>query len=218
MSHSLSEIMRKRRSIRIYKDMPISKEQWQAVVEAGSFAPSTGNIQNWKFLIVTGRSKRVKIAHCCQNQVWMENAPVHIIICANEDLAKKYYPEHAHSFSIQNCAAAAQNMLLKATELGLGSCWVGQFNASQLKKQMGLDATPVAVIVLGHAGEEVPLPPKRDFFEFVYFENYGDAEHPLSDSLNRKKFSDVREEVQPRLFAPFVDTYRAIVSYIKRQR
>ena len=77
----LSKAIIERCSVRDYQDKAISIETILEILNIAKNSPSSGNLQNWRFIIVTDESKRNEIAIACLNQVWMAKAPIHIIIC-----------------------------------------------------------------------------------------------------------------------------------------
>jgi nitroreductase len=166
-----------RRSIRKYKEIPVEWDKVATILEAGRAAPSAGNLQNWKFIVVMDSDKRKKIAHACLNQDWMIQAPVHIVICSEPDKAKRFYGLRGERlYSIQNCAAVAQNMLLAAHALGLGACWVGAFDEDLIGSLINLPSNitmrPQVIITIGYADEKPPAPAKFTLWNVAYLEKW----------------------------------------------
>ncbi len=160
-----------RRSIRKYLDKQVEFEKIGNVLNAGRLAPSSGNLQDWKFILVTEQDLRKQIAEACMQQYWMATAPVHIVICNQPVRTERMYGKRGEElYGIQNAAAAAQNMLLASTDQGLGSCWVGAFQESMLQRALSIDddARPMAVITIGYP-DEVPQPPMKQTLENVTF-------------------------------------------------
>ena len=145
----VSDCIINRRSIRKYLDLEVPMEQIGKIIDAGSCAPSSGNLQNWSFIIVKDDDSRFKIADACFQQEWMRKAPVHIIVCSKENIAKQYYGIRGERlYTIQNCAAAIQNMLLMAHNQELGACWIGAFEEDMIKNLLNVpsDVRPQAII------------------------------------------------------------------------
>jgi nitroreductase len=169
-----------RRSIRKYKDKPLPWELVVKVFDAGRLAPSSGNLQNWRFIIVREESIRKKIAEASLEQIWMETAPVHIVIIAMPEKAQRFYGVRGERlYTIQNCAAAAENMLLAAHALGLGACWVSAFDEDLMRSVLGLPehAIPQAIITLGYADEQ-PEPPQKDrMFSKFFLDKWNAKKH-----------------------------------------
>ena len=165
------EAVKTRRSIRKYLDKPLVWDDVYKIIEAGNNAPSAGNLQNWKFIVILDQSKRDAIAEACLQQYWMSTAPVHIIICAEPDKGERYYGVRGERlYSIQNCAAAAENMILTAHSLGLGTCWVGAFDEDMLKKVTGIPAEvrPQIVLTVGYPDEKPAKPIRHPVTNNLY--------------------------------------------------
>ena len=114
----------------------------------------------------------------------MAEAPVHIVVGARVDKAMRFYGIRGEKlYSIQNCAAASQNMLLTAHELGLGTCWVGAFDEDLLKTAVPMpdEVRPQAVITIGYANETVPEPPEFTLENVMYFRAYGGQPNRIKD-------------------------------------
>jgi len=107
------ELIKKRRSVRAYKDKPISKEALEYLMEAARFAPTARNIQPWEFIAVTHKENLEKIGQLAENARFMAQAQACLAIFCDDT---KYY--------LEDGCAATQNILLAATALGIGSCWV----------------------------------------------------------------------------------------------
>lgn len=170
------EAIKTRRSIRKYKSRIVDWDKVATILDAGRLAPSAGNLQNWIFIAVQEPANRKKIAEACLQQTWMEHAPIHIAITAEPAKAKRFYGIRGERlYTIQNCAAAAQNMLLTAHELGLGACLVGAFDEDLLVRALGLpEHTRVySIITIGYAAEEPEQPPKYRIEHVVRFETWG---------------------------------------------
>ena len=161
-----------RRSIRKYKDIPVEVEKIGAIIEAGRQAPTAGNLQPFKFIIVFTKEQRKAIAEACLQQYWMETAPLHIVVIGEPWKSKQFYGDRGEKlYSIQNCAAAVQNMLIAATSLDLGSCWVSAFEEDMLTSILSIPehkGRPQAVVTIGYADEIVPPPQKYRFYDVTY--------------------------------------------------
>jgi nitroreductase len=165
-----------RRSIRSFLVRPVEFDKITAIIEAGSMAPSAGNLQDWKFVLVSDKPVIQKIAESSLGQYWIAKAPVLIVVCGMTDRQEKYYGEKGKTlYCPQDCAAAIQNMLLAAHALGLGACWVGGFDEHNLRYFLDIPeaAKPYAVIPLGYPDE---LPSERHLSpltDHVFFNKYG---------------------------------------------
>ena len=191
----LSQAIKDRRSVRKFKNLEVPWYIVSECLEAAIQAPSAGNAQNWRFIVVKDKEKKEKIIKNCEEQYWLLKAPVLIIVCSELTKIRKFLGVRGEAlYSVQNCATAIQNLLLKATELGLGSAWIGAFDEIKIKEILSIsdDIRPQAIIALGY-GEEFEEKTKREPLEnVVYFEKYGervDRERgkltPVADVLKR---------------------------------
>jgi len=130
------EAIRRRRSIRGYLNKPIEDKKLNLILEAGRLAPSAGNRQEWRFIIVRDKSKRDRLMQAAKGQAFVGEAPVVIACCADEPT------QHVMTCG-QLCypidvAIAIDHMTLKAVEEGLGTCWVGAFYEDKVKEILNI--------------------------------------------------------------------------------
>jgi nitroreductase len=164
-----------RRSVRRYKDIPVEWELIGRIVEAGGMAPTAGNIQDYRFIVIQDEARKKQIAEACLQQYWMESAPVIIVACAEIKRAKLFYGVRGERlYTIQNVAAAMENMLLASHNFGLGACWVGAFDENMIKRACGIPdyARAHAIMTLGHPDEQPPRPEQYKLESLFYFEKY----------------------------------------------
>jgi len=174
----LDKCLHDKRGCKEYTNKQIPMELLGEVIQAGTCAPSAGNLQNWAFVIVTESEKKEEIATACLNQPWMKQAPVHLIVCDKVDKITDIYPTRGKLYATQACAIAAQNIMLKATDLGLHSCWVGAFNEESIRRILHIpdEVVPEMVITLGYS-DAVHDPLERESCENVtFFNTYGEKE------------------------------------------
>ena len=170
------EAIRTRRSIRKYLDRPVEWDKVVSVLEAAKFAPNAGNLSNFKFIAVREEEQRKKIADACLQQQWMAKAPVHIAIISEPEKSKRFYGIRGERFyTIQDCAAAAENMLLVAHSLGLGACWVGAFQEDKVRDILSLPEQIMVhtIITLGYPAEKPVMPAKYRIEHMVFLEKWG---------------------------------------------
>ena len=167
-----------RRSARVYLKKEVPFDLVAEVLDVARYSPSSGNLQNWKFVLVKEDKKRKEISEICKDQTFVSKAPVLIVVYAEIKRIKILYGVRGEAlYSIQNCAAAMQNMILKAHELGLATCWVGDFDEKKLNNVLGVsgDVRPQAIITLGYASEHRPTN-KQPLKNFVFFEKWGERD------------------------------------------
>ena len=169
------ECIKTRRAVRKFEKKEVTWEEISMILDAGRLAPSSGNLQNWKFIVALDEGKKKSVAEACVNQDWIASAPVIIVVVGEHEKGKRFYGKRgAELYTSQNCAAAAQNMLLEAHNLGLGSCWVGGFNEDQIRRIFGMpeEVTPYVVIPIGYAEEEAEEPAKFPIENVTYFNGW----------------------------------------------
>src|SRR3989338_9110248 len=157
------DVIMSRRTVKHFLPKFISWENIAKVLEAGRFAPSSGNLQNWKFIVILESGQKQKIAAACNEQYEISSAGALIIVCAEIEKIERYYGLRGERlFSIQNCAAATQNMLLEAHSLGLASRWIGAFDEDEVRASCGIppEIRPQAIVAIGYAQDVPEAPPK----------------------------------------------------------
>jgi len=168
----LMEIIKGRRAVRKFKDKKIPKEHLLKILEAGIWAPSGSNIQPWEFILITQEPTIEKIKLISPGL--FGNPTALIICCINKKRAEKG-GRAGENTALMDVSMAAQNMMLMAYSLGIGSCPIVSFNKIALKELLNIpkDVEPVLIISLGYP-EFWPKPPKRrPLKEVVYVEEYG---------------------------------------------
>lgn len=168
------EAISRRRSIRQFDpEGQVDDEAVKKILGAGTAAPSAGNGQSWRFIVVRDRELKHRLAFEAGHQRFIDQAPVAIVVCADLSAAEKSYGERGRStYALQDTAAAIENMLLAVTAMGLGSCWVGAFNEGVAAEILGLssDVRPLAILPIGHPAEPaLRVPPRRGLEDVAAF-------------------------------------------------
>ena len=169
------------------------------------WAPSAGNIQPWRFVLVRDKKKMEDIEKAAFQQEWLSSASFLLVVCADVSKSQRHYGVRGERlYIVQDCAAAIENMLLEATSQGVASCWVGAFDEDAVKRALEIpdSARPQAIIAFGYpSGETVPMPSKKEIHGVLFFEKYGEAEDkrkkifPITGHLDRAK-SSVKEKLE----------------------
>lgn len=160
-----------RRSIRKFKNIPIEEEKINKLLKAAMYAPSARNVQPWYYIYTENREKLDQLSEIHPYAKMLKEATLAILVCG--DLNNEKMSEYI----IQNCAAATQNILLAATEIGLGSVWLGiqprEDRILNMKKFFRLpeNIIPVSLIAIGYPDEFKETPErfkpdriKKDFW------------------------------------------------------
>src|SRR5512135_3290379 len=111
----LQDAISKRRSIRTYKNQPLSQGALEALLEAARQAPSAGNIQPWEIVVASTSQTKHALSQAAYEQTSIEEGSVVLVVCADERRAAQRYGERGRTqYCLQDTAAAIQNILLTA--------------------------------------------------------------------------------------------------------
>ena len=145
------ECIKGRTSVRRFKNEEIPDLLLDEILEAAIAAPSAGNCQDWEFIVVKKPENKRKLAEASLGQQMIEQAPVVVVVCSNLKKISRYGGRGEVLYTIQDSAAATQNLMLAAWAKGIGSCWVGAFNEGEVKEILVLPehVRPMAVVPLG---------------------------------------------------------------------
>jgi nitroreductase len=169
------EAIKGRRSIRAFKSEDVSQEIIEKLIDAAIYAPSAGNIQPWEFIIVRKLNIKKNLVEAASGQSFIEEAPVVIVVCANENRSSQGYGARGKTlYCVQDTAAAMQNILLFAYSLGLGTCWIGAFREEEVKEilKIPFGIRPVAIIPVGYPAEFPSPRSRRPINLIVHYETF----------------------------------------------
>lgn len=144
-----------RRSIRKYKSDSIPDEKLKMILEAARLAPSTGNRQPWRFVVVCDGERKKALAKAANNQAFLANAATIVTAIGDPEISKKWYEKDP--------MIAVEHMALAAAALGYGACWIGAFTEGMRV----IALLPIGVI------DETPQPrPRKEISEIFFKEEY----------------------------------------------
>ncbi|NQU97894.1 nitroreductase family protein [Candidatus Woesearchaeota archaeon] len=172
------ECIKSRTSIRKFTEQPVEFGKISKILEAGSRAPSAGNLQNWRFILVTEKPLLRELHNHCMQQEAIYHAQAAIIICGMTNKAERMYGLRGKRlYTVQNCACVAENMLLAAHAQGLGACWIGAFDEDKVDNLFGIsdnleDGRPQIIIALGYPAEEPKPTVRQDLASISYFNKF----------------------------------------------
>lgn len=161
------EIIKSRRSIRNYKKEKIKDEDILKILEAGRWAPSASNNQPWRFIVVKDQELIKKIGDACKILTinsFVETSPLIVII----------YTEKKHRWVDLDCGMCAQNMMLEAHSLGIGSCFIGAFRENKIKKIVNLPSefNIVGLITFGYKEMEKGFSERLNLEDLIMYDYY----------------------------------------------
>jgi len=170
------ELIQKRYSVRQYKNITVDREKIEMVLDAGRMAPSAVNFQPWQFIVIRDKEMLEKI-HSCYSREWFKTAPVVIVICGDHGEGWHRASDGKDHTDI-DVAIAVDHMTLMATEIGLGTCWVCNFNPGLTRDILDLppNLEPVAMLPIGIPEEEDDLSSKvkkrKPLNQIVHWDGY----------------------------------------------
>ena len=201
------DVVRKRRSIRKFKDAPVPEEAVNDILESARLSPSGGNSQNWLFGVITDKEVIRELAEDAGPQAWIAQTPLVIAVCAGitwkigeqveDDHGMKinktrFTPEliqYLQDYPDQEAVAVllengtvmvpGEHICLTAASHGLGSCWIGDINVKKASEILRLPDTYACVflILIGYPDMEPVEIPRRTREEITFFNRYGGLNH-----------------------------------------
>ncbi|MGP8069637.1 MAG: nitroreductase family protein [Candidatus Bathyarchaeia archaeon] len=157
------EVLTQRRSVRSYKPQPVEESKLKSIFAAANLAPSAGNLQAYQVQVVRDQAKRRALAKAAYDQMFIAEAPVCLVFCADPDRsATRYDKRGSELYSVQDATIAGAFAMLAAVDLGLATVWVGEFDEKKVQQVLELGSMrPVAMFSLGYAAEAPPPAPRR---------------------------------------------------------
>jgi len=178
------EAIKKRKSIRAYKNNPVDDKTLSAVLEAARLAPSWGNTQTWRLIVVQDegiRDKLIETSLIAGNRGFQacRQAPITIVACAETNKAgyrdgQPVTDKEGYWFMF-DVALAMQNLVLTAESLGLGTVYIGAFDARKAEEILDVPEgfRVVAVTPLGYPDEQPEARPRKELSEIVFYNQFG---------------------------------------------
>ncbi|HPZ42575.1 MAG TPA: nitroreductase family protein [Bacillota bacterium] len=168
---SFMELVKKRYSVRSYKPDPVEKEKLEMVLEAARLAPTAANRQPITFIVVRTEGRKAELSRI-YGRAFFTEAPLVICVC--------YTPKKAWTRSDGKCygevdaTIAMDHLIMAATELGLGTCWIAAFDPKAAREVLGLpdDVEPVAFTTLGYPADKAVSKNRKPLSELVRYENW----------------------------------------------
>jgi nitroreductase len=159
------EALTTRRSIRIYTDRPVERKVIEEIVDCARLAPTALNDQPWDFVVVTEKAVLASIPPMLGHAEYIASAAFAVLVLSRET-----------NFAVEDCCAAAENLLIAAAAHGLGSCWVAgtqQAYAPVVAKAFGApeDRKLIAIVSFGYPAE-APIIEKRALADVLHWERF----------------------------------------------
>jgi len=165
------EAIRKRYSCRSYQDRAVEQEKLEQIFEAGRLAPSAKNTQDWRFVVVTDKEKRRQVADCTNRPEVFEKAGVMIAACSNSDDVMRC----GQAIGPIDVAIALEHISLQATQLQLGTCWIGSFETEKVRRILDIpeDVAIIELMALGYPADGRRETNREPIERIVCYEKWG---------------------------------------------
>ena len=180
------DIFEKRRSIRKFTEQPVTDENLRDLIGAARLAPSGRHFQPWNFIVVRSAEMKEKVAHMEHDQMWIAEAPV-LIVCVADGKTRlkeegivfsETTPYKEQKLVLRDATIAAEHIVLKAAEMGMGSCWTGLFTQGDARELFSIpsDQHVVGILAIGwpHHEYEIKVKERRAVEDMVMKETWGE--------------------------------------------
>jgi len=160
------EVVRNRRSIRKYRKEPIQDERLAMIFEAARIAPSAANRQPWRFVVVQDTDRKKALARAANNQMFLSEAAAIVAAVADPEVSSRWHEKDA--------MIAVEHMVLAATALGYGTCWIGAFEEDSVKRLLKIPERirVVALLPIGVPNEAPASKPRKELHEIFFGEEW----------------------------------------------
>jgi nitroreductase len=171
------DLVMKRRSVRGYRPDPVPREMIESCVEAARFAPSASNSQGWRFFVAEGDAKNRLVEEALGGIVvpnrFAAGAPVIVALAMKLNVVTNRLGARIKGidYHLLDAGIAGEHFVLRAAELGLGTCWIGWFDKKKAKRVLDIPSSwdLPALIAVGFPGEEPKPKERRSSSEILTF-------------------------------------------------
>jgi nitroreductase len=178
---SFLKLVSDRRSIRKYLDKPVEAEKIRKCVESARLAPSACNSQPYKFIVIDDVDVKNRVSKAAFSGIYsvcelLGSSPVLIAVVSQKQKMTAWLGNQIQNVNFRyiDIGIAVEHFVLQATELGLGTCWIGWFNQKNVSRVLGVPAGYRVEVMLsvGYSGENPQAREKKSFEEIVSFNCY----------------------------------------------
>ena len=165
------ELAKKRYSCRAYKSDPVEDDKLQQVLETARLAPTACNLQPFQLIVIHTKGREADLRRIYSSS-WFTQAP--IIICACGIPSESWKRRDGKNYCEVDVTIAMDHLILAATNLGLGTCWIGAFNPDSAREILGLpdDVEPIAFTPLGYPADRHGRKSRKSLNEVVRYEHW----------------------------------------------
>jgi len=167
-----NQVIQRRHSIRTFTSQPVEPEKLQKILETANLAPSAGNLQAYEIYVVTDAKKRDGLSCAALAQDYVAVAPVALVFCTDPERTEGRYTERGtRLYTLQDATIACSFAMLAATDLELGTVWVGTFDEKVVRLIIGAPEgqVPVSILAVGYPGEFPTEHPRRPLDQLTHW-------------------------------------------------
>ena len=164
------DAIRRRYSCRAYQEKGIERDKLDCILEAARLAPSAKNTQDWRFVVVTDKAIKSKVAGTTNRPEVFEKAGAIIAACSNSDDVMRC----GQAIGPIDVAIALEHISLQAADLGLGTCWIGSFDADKVRQILAIpkDAAIIELMTVGYPADSKPEPKREPIEKIVCYDTW----------------------------------------------
>ena len=176
------DVIKSRTSVRTYSNKDVEDEKIKYMLECAQLAPSWRNSQCWSFIVVKNKEKKKELSKTGMINKWLKDVPVIIVACGTPKISGT---RNNMNYFLVDVAIAMQHLILAATDMGLGSCWIGGFNERKVKEILEIpdDVKVVALTPIGYPTQKsrigdsaikkiVRSKQRKNFDEIIHYEKW----------------------------------------------
>jgi nitroreductase len=164
------DVIRKRYSCRSYQDKSVEQDKLDCILEAARLAPSARNMQDWRFVVVTDKAIKSKVAGTTNRPEVFEKAGAIIAACSNSD----YVMRCGQAIGPIDVAIALEHISLQAADLGLSTCWIGSFDADKVRQILAIpeDVAIIELMTVRYPADTKPKPKREPIEKIVCYDTW----------------------------------------------
>lgn len=166
-----ADLVRKRYSVRAYKPDPVEEGKLDQVLEAARLAPTAANLQAFRLIVIHTAGREAELLRIYRRE-WLVKAP--IVLCACAVASEGWIRMDGKPYVDVDVAIAMDHLILAATDLGLGTCWIAAFDPAAARQVLGLPegVDLIALTPLGYPADHLRPKNRKPMSELVHYERW----------------------------------------------
>jgi nitroreductase len=164
------DVIRERYSCRSYQEKSVEQDKLDCILEAARLAPSARNMQDWRFVVVTDKAIKSQVAATTNRPEVFEKAGAIIAACSNSDHVMRC----GQAIGPIDVAIALEHICLQAADLGLGTCWIGSFDADKVRQIISIpdNVAIIELMTVGYPADSKPEPKREPIENIVCYDTW----------------------------------------------